>query len=57
MLYDVFLKKFFSLFTPSTPMMDSPPYWNVLASPNSTTQRMPLASAEMGSAICANDKM
>ena len=53
----LFLNQFFSLFTPSAPSIVKPPYWNVLASQNNTTHSTPLAPADMGSSICANDSM
>lgn len=38
-------------FTPSTPIMDNPPYWNVLANPKKINHKTPFVALLMGRAI------
>ena len=51
------LHQFLMRFIPSTPTIERPLYWNVLASPKKTTQSTPLACVLIGRAICANEMM
>lgn len=42
---------------PVVPNTANAEYWNVLASPKNTTHNTPLAAAEKGNSICANEMM
>lgn len=60
MIYDsclFFLNFCFSRFTPSTPSIVSPPYWNVFAIPKSMNHNTPLSSTEIGRAIWAKERI